>query len=886
MLHARDLDGQPPPRTPHPPWVPVVGNALPPNAPVNADYLGIEVGSPVSKALTFLPWIQTVACAGAPPLAAVPKILLTEVLLCKTQLPPSAVDAAELRNTNLLTWRPKDDWLSRRITTMHNLGMFDESFNDEKIWLSYLRGFPIPPPQQTDFYITKNDLEELEPVIPAVLAPPPRPAPPLSARTRGGEAALPSGPDQVPIPPGPPPHPPMAATLKWLQIPIPDLVVDNELPFLHIVRLWSLLYDSSTAAARASPTSTSAVANESLRNFLSRRLHLESPSDASLAAELIRSVDEVVFFPLPELRTTTLTFDQVQGEMRDSITFLKGGRETDLITAKRLHLGTSTYPELAELARELPSTSNRIEVIQRIVATIEPTLVSSTLQLQLRPCFQLLQAKASLAATARAAGKTGLSLIDVLLADVIDVRAASHVATGQEGNSGPRDTAFRLSQEADRRVFDSPNFQVAADLIARADISTAEGRRKVLSIAAFANAAIFQLLFDRPTAHKGKHAALTKVHACLNELGSYIGIAQTIDEETGTISNDRAAWIPPQDQVQLWSNGKVSSSDYLGTESGALAILNLESVEPYLQVPDDQRFITPSCVEAEGKFGHRTLVCWGAPATTTSGYTYATLFEKHNENLKLVLELPSAMQAELLPHADRSMREARRQIDRNVRLFLDTPEPATTTLLHLLGYGEQYDRSWLQKFSALQPLLLVQRALPGLLPASRPRVMPGVKMSHYGVGGITSGSSSHHRPAPPPQRNPPHAQHSQGKLTSTSQAGKPGSKSSLGKWSQDKHYMQLGADRYHVKGICDELKLDQKTANALCWPVLLSTKPKPAALELCQHAGHPEHQGANAKAHCQPKGFDLHHIRSKYLTIKANGDGANAKKMAGKKRNK
>ena len=108
MLHARDLDGQAP-RTPHPPWVPVVGNALPPNAPVTTDYLGVDVGSPVTKALTFLPWIQTIACAGAPPLAAVPKILLTEALLCKTQLPPSAVDAAELRNTNLLTWRPKAD---------------------------------------------------------------------------------------------------------------------------------------------------------------------------------------------------------------------------------------------------------------------------------------------------------------------------------------------------------------------------------------------------------------------------------------------------------------------------------------------------------------------------------------------------------------------------------------------------------------------------------------------------------------------------------------------------------------------------------------------------------------------------------------------------------
>lgn len=859
-------------------------SSLPPNAPSTDKWVAVKLGSPITLSLTFLPWFNMAANAGAPPMVAVPRSLLADALLPRCKLPPSAVDAAELRDADLVKYRPKVALLTRTSNAIQDLGLFDTPFSDNKSWLKVLRSATVPPQLLPDFYLYKNDLEDSEPA-PAVVQRPLAAAGAATVRTRRGEPALPQDPLPLAMPQVPPrDHLPDDSIFKWLELPIPDLVRDNELPFLHITRLWVLLHDGWSATGRASPMSTAAVSTETLRNFLSRRLHLETPSNASLAAELIQSVEEVVFFPLPELRTTLLNFDQVQGEMRDSLSFLKGGRDTELVTAKRLHHGAPAYPELAELARELPSTSSRIEAIQRIIAAAEPALASNTLQLQLRPVSQLLQAKATLASTARAAGKTGMELVDVLLADVLDVRAASRVATGQEGNNGLRESAFRLSQEADRRIFDSPNFQVAAEKIATVDISTADGRRKVISIAAFAGAPIFQLLFDRPTAHKGKHAALTKLHACLNELGSYIGIAQTIDEKSGTVSIDRSAWIPPHEQIQLWCNGKISASDYLGTESGALAILNLESVEPYLPVPDGQRFTTLSCLEAEGDFGHRTLVCWGAPTVSTSGYTYASFFEKHYENVKLVYELPSAMQAELLPHADRSMREGRKQMDRNVRLFLDTPEPATATLPHLLGFGEQYDRSWQQKFSALQPLLVVQRALPGLLPSSRPRVMPGVTMSQHHAGGTASGSSAHRKSTAPSSHSSSQAQSNSAKPGAASQAGKPGSKSYIGKWSQDKHYLQLGADRYHVKGICDEHKIDQKTASALCWPVLLSSKPKNLALELCQHPGHPEHQGASAKAHCMPKGLDLQTIRTKHLTTKTNGNGANGKKVAGTKR--
>jgi len=680
-----------------------------------------------------------------------------------------------------------------------------------------------------------------------------------------------------------PPPPAEPATFKWLAgLPIPDLVQDHELPFAAVGRLQSLLHDGVLRAGRASPTSSSAVTEEALRNLLSSRLSSTHPSDAALAAELTRSAEDVLFFPLPNLRTTLLNCEQVHTELRDTATCLKGGSAADMAVAKRLHLGANTDSELAELAREVPSVGSRLEALQRLSSVVVPPISNSTAQLQFRPVSQLLHAKSPLAATARAAGKSGLELVDVLTADAMDVLAASRASTAITTDADPQQTVYKLSQEADKRALDSPQFQEAAAIIAAVDISTAEGRRQVLSTGLLASAPIFQMLLDRPVAHKGKHAALTKFHACTNELPTYLGIAQAIDEATGQVPEDKAAWVPPDDEVARWTHGEVASCDFLSTRTGALAVLNLASVEPYLDVPSAQRYITPSCLEAEGAFGHRSWVAWGAPAVSSTGYTFKTFFEKHLANVRATLELPSAVQADLLPHARTSALAGLHQMARNLRLFLDSPEPASAALPHLLGFGEQYDRSWAQKFSALQPLLVVQRALPGLVPASKPRQLPGV----------TSGSASTTTAPTTAARSQPVVRPSQPAKPRPARAAPPskperkmgvGSLAHAAKWSPDHRYLTMGSERYDVKGICDELKLDKKAADALDWPVLLTTKPREERLRWCQDPRHKDHQGPNAIAHTNPKGFDLNAIRAKYLTQKAPADGA-AKGKKGTKR--
>ena len=100
-------------------------------------------------------------------------------------------------------------------------------------------------------------------------------------------------------------------------------------------------------------------------------------------------------------------------------------------------------------------------------------------------------------------------------------------------------------------------------------------------------------------------------------------------------------------------------------------------------------------------------MAWGAPAASTTGYTFQTLCERQIKHIKFTRGLTKAMQDDMLPHAAACFETALRLIESNLRLFLDTPEPATTQLFHLMAFDEAYDRSLDQKIAALQPLLVV-----------------------------------------------------------------------------------------------------------------------------------------------------------------------------------
>ena len=101
----------------------------------------------------------------------------------------------------------------------------------------------------------------------------------------------------------------------------------------------------------------------------------------------------------------------------------------------------------------------------------------------------------------------------------------------------------------------------------------------------------------------------------------------------------------------------------------------------------------------------------------------------------------------------------------------------------------------------------------------------------------------------------------------TSKKGELGYAATFAKWSSDKKFLTMGNDKFSVSGVAEELGLDESALDALCLPVLLSSKPLKEAIIFCQNPRHQHHKaGVTAVAHRRPKGFKLDVIRNKHMT--------------------
>ena len=99
--------------------------------------------------------------------------------------------------------------------------------------------------------------------------------------------------------------------------------------------------------------------------------------------------------------------------------------------------------------------------------------------------------------------------------------------------------------------------------------------------------------------------------------------------------------------------GAVDEIAWLNPPYGAIALKNLTRATNLEAVPPSQVFTIGSCLKEIGRFGQATLVAFGMPAKSTTGYTWLTLFEKHRELLEWIGDTfflsPSSWTAFLCP---------------------------------------------------------------------------------------------------------------------------------------------------------------------------------------------------------------------------------------------
>jgi hypothetical protein len=664
--------------------------------------------------------------------------------------------------------------------------------------------------------------------------------------------------------PGPP-------ELKWLTyVACADLVDPRaDLPAEALLRLGVLLADRCSDSARRNAGSLVRTNAEMLRSGATAASHITSPSDGLLARVFVSDLRSALEFPLHDYRALELSPLAAAKELIDTLAYTQGDDAASRrAIAGRLLFAKRTYPELVSLLEELPTPPERIAQLERLSVYACPGRHTQALALRMAELSAFVAARDASVTQARNAGKRGEQIVDLLVIDAKE-RAGAPRSTGggdtavSSGGEVPAEPAAApLSTQALSDAFEDDKFVQAAALIATKNPDTADGRRSILEIGTGSGSPIFQQALRRPAYFARQHRALAAFIASATELPSYIGQRQAM-AANGRVPDLAKEWELHSSQIALLNKGKVSQMTLVNPPHGFIPLLNLTASEPFEGVPEDQLYTNEAVLGRLGPFGHKMLVAWGGAglATSTTGYTFDTLCSTQKEYVEWIHEQGDKVQEDLLPHADAIFRAALVRIDAELQRWLDAPEPRHTKLPHLLSFGETYDQAIAAKKAGISPLITLHRALPGLIPKSSPRSLPGVVLP-----GQSGGSSSEEKGNG----------RDQDKDKDKSKKVKAGSKKAAATWSSDGKHLTLGSDTFAIAKYIEKLGLDE--GDKWCWPVLVSKQPRELSIAFCPCPNKAGHNGPNGRWHKSPKGFSTKDLYQNFCETAEGGSPAKKQK--------
>ena len=814
------------------------------------EYLTVSKDEDVVRSCAFIGWtpVPAVGPAARSNEVTAPRDIITAAVCSAARLATTVAARNAWRAADVLTGRLRTSTLNRLAAAMKSLGAFTATFQDQELHRRAMVELLLKQPNLSALEVDDQDLER-----PTAFDTPGRapPAPGAGPRRRNARQ-----------PPAPPPAQAVAAglpgpaELKWLTLTrVADLVDDTSpLPLERLLRLWVLLPGRCQDAERRDARSFVVGNAEVLKSGVARCTPVESPTDALLGRSMRAFVAVALLFPLSDFRPGQLSLDEAIAELTDAMSYAQGAAsDAARAVARRLMLSKRAYGDLCSLIGDLDNAEERVLQLERLSTLACPGRHAQALHLRLSDLDLFAAERSPLLTAARNAGKSGVELFDLLVADAaatgIDpVTSSAGVTGGEPSDGGTR----RFSARALNLALQGDDmFVQTAEKIDAQNTGTAAGRLKVLELATGSGCVIFQQVLDRSEGLRQRSEALGALHTSMAEATVYFGQRQAADDK-GVVDPLAKSWEMHPSQIKLLCAGKISEMAHVNPPYGVIELLNLTASEPYEPVPDGQLYITESVLEALGPFLHKALVAWlgAGVAVSTTGYTFKTLCDAQRDYVKWIHQQGDQVQQELLPHADQIFRSALQKVDQELRMVLDSTEPHKAAFGHVLCFGGAYDQAIEAKKDGLKPLITIHRALPGLMPTSAPRSLPGVRLASQapkrgrdGEGDVDEPPAKKPSKKSKAPKGPP-------------EAPKPGSKKGLARWLDD-DTLRFGADTFKVSEYAKELDLTPEQTAELCWPVLCSHQSIEWALAFCPCSEQDDHKGTTAKAHRRPKGFDL-----------------------------
>ena len=841
------------------------------------DYVSTPKIAGVVKAFPDLGWVDSSSVHAGE--VAAPRLSICGMICLPMHYPdwthPIAVMSLAMSD---LTIHPASDYMSRCADTLEDMGLFSVALYHYNDWTAKLIPALAHAPTPSPFALGAGDLlERYTFITPAVAAVPGRAAiPAVAARAavaaRGGRravaarAAVPAVPAVAAISASPPSSP--AELLWWSMVKLSHGVdMGSPLPFESFLRRGMAAPDRASRIARDDSTSRVHALSSIFFRHLCAIANNATATPAEVARAFRRFHDRLHTLP-PELRSGSFDPDVLETEAADDFAYSQSVTQQNTVTTGRLPHVKRAYESLYDYAMRLTSSSARRATLEALVPLLAVSGAAKlTLFAQLAPLDKYLASRSSLLVQAFNKGipVEGTQGVNALLIQEHDEWKASGEAVGsssareEDADGTLMSRGGKLSEPALRRaLIEDKDFVKSAEQIAALDLDKEDDRREAIEIAALADCAVYQRFFAYPKDLLNRHPVFNSLHKCMEQARSYIGHAQAADKVTGVIPKLQKHWMPSMHFVQQLFQGRVTKLGLCNGPDGAIALFNLTSAEPFEPVPEDQMYIVPSVLELVGAYASASFTAAGWSATSTTGYTIGSYFERQHKHVKWIQGMGEMEQATMMPGAQVAFKAGLQDIETHIDNLLSDPEQASVNYDCVLPFGGAYDALIAKQVEGAEPVVIVRQAFPGLLPASTPRSLPGVVLPSSGRGGGGGGGGDGGGRGGGGGGGK--ATDGPLKPTTTPDHKKPGGLADFPKWPDDAHVI-MGKYKYDVPAVCDYYKIDR---SKWCPQVGLSSKQGGDKLALCPHWKEPGHTSLTSSAHVVPSSFNMKYIEKHF----------------------
>lgn len=555
-------------------------------------------------------------------------------------------------------------------------------------------------------------------------------------------------------------------------------------------------------------------------------------------------------------------------DLRDGHIMLRG-RESEAASVVwgRLHQNLERFAVIGLLKGRLPNSGATKDILERLFMGVglpsgPPLVRTAELARELER-----RGKGLVVRELLAAGSSVSQVVEEILESHSSTAGSSTVphsgdaseAVVAAGSSGGGGGAME-QHEFDRAVT-SPNFIEAYEKIK--DVSGVE----VLDAAATSGSILMlRYMFMSPAWMRPRHAAFDILGKNLADRQSYLAYCSAVDIDTEVVppqlstyrlsdAQNEAFWSFKWDELDM-----VNATSGSPNEGGFLALRYLQHGTTYAKVDAADFYTVESALAGIKEWFGRLLVGVGFSLEPGEGYSWAQVVERQLELVQYVNGLPASEITQWRAWASENFRmHALQRAQVLFRSKLVTSRPADETISAFLPDGSAFFANIAAKLEDAKPIAVVRRAFPSYFP-SEPVVLAGTSGVKKGGGGgkdvTPEGGGSRYGGLKPVKGG--------GKKRDASQNA-PGSRADLAKVLSSGHLF-LAGKVCDVKAVASTLKVD---VDALCWPVLFSTKKGEDALALCPCPD--AHGGINSKWHRPPKGFDRDKLVKKFWTA-ASGD--------------